>query len=220
MTENKLKDTNNIRISQSKENPDNSVIWTPYNYRCAQAAIKAVIAEKRQGLEGVEARKVGGFFLDKENNDGFWFVKGLTEAQKTAVIAAAGEDVALGVEGRKAREEALKAERATKAPKEKKVEKTAEELEADKAARAEANRVRAAERDQSRVLVDAGSVAVGGSVEKDGVKQDVAFIGASFEKDGKTVAYAYFGELGADMAAKAAAKEAEKEAEEDAAPSM
>jgi len=90
------------------------------------------------------------------------------------------------------------------------------QVEADKAARAEANQARAAERNASRVQVDAGSVAIGGSVEKDGVKHEVNHIGDAYEKDGKQVSYAYFGDLGAEMAAKAA----EKAAEEDASPSM
>lgn len=95
-------------------------------------------------------------------------------------------------------------------------QKSPEQTEADKAARAEANKARAAERNASRVQVDAGSVAIGDTVEKDGVKHEVNHIGDTYEKDGKPVAYAYFGDLGAEMAAKAA----EKAKEEDASPSM
>lgn len=94
--------------------------------------------------------------------------------------------------------------------------KTAEEIEAEKAARAEANKARAAERNASRVAVDAGSVGIGDTVEKDGVKHEVNHVGETFERDGKQVAYAYFGDLGAELAAKAA----EKAKEEDASPSM
>jgi hypothetical protein len=95
--------------------------------------------------------------------------------------------------------------------------KSAEEVEADKAARAEAAKARAAERDKSRVLVEAGTVGIGDTVTaKDGSKQEVNHLGDTYEKDGKQVAYAYFGALGAEMAAKAA----EKAAEEDASPSM
>ena len=97
--------------------------------------------------------------------------------------------------------------------------------EAEKAAakeeRAAAGKERAAQRDASRVMIETGSVAIGDTVEKDGEKHEVNHIGASYEKDGKSVAYAYFGELGAEMAAKAAedaAKEAEAAAEEDASP--
>lgn len=97
-----------------------------------------------------------------------------------------------------------------------KAEKSAEELEADKAARAEANKARAAERDKSRVAVEAGSVAIGGTVEKDGAKQEVNYVGETFERDGKSMAYAYFGDLGLELAQKAA----KKVAEEDASPSM
>jgi hypothetical protein len=95
-------------------------------------------------------------------------------------------------------------------------QKSPEQAEADKAARAEANKARAAERNASRVQVEAGSVAIGDTVEKDGVKHEVNHIGDTYEKDGKPVAYAYFGDLGAEMAAKAA----EKAKEEDASPSM
>jgi len=94
--------------------------------------------------------------------------------------------------------------------------KSPEETEADKAARAEANKARATARDASRVQIDAGSVGIGDTVEKAGVKHEVNHIGDTYEKDGKQVAYAYFGTLGAEMAAKAA----EKAAEEDASPSM
>jgi hypothetical protein len=224
MTDSKLKDTNNIRISQSTQNPDNSVIWTPFNYRSAQAAIKAAIAENRAGVEDAAAkRKVGGFVIGKDGNDGFWFVKGMTDAQKASVTAAAADDVALGAEGRKAREAALKAERdagketEAKAPKAAKEQKSPEQVEADKAARAEAGRARAAERDASRVAIDAGSVNVGDTVEKDGVQHEVLHIGSNFDLNGRALAYAYFGDLGAEMAAKAAAKDAEAEAD---APSM
>lgn len=92
------------------------------------------------------------------------------------------------------------------------VEKTPEEIEAAKKARADAKSAREA----SRVEVAAGSVGIGDTVEKDGVKHEVNHIGATYEKDGKQVAYAYFGDLGAEMAA----KEAEKDAEKDASPSM
>lgn len=94
--------------------------------------------------------------------------------------------------------------------------KSADEVAADKAARAEANRARASERDKSRVLVEAGTVGIGDTVEKDGVKHEVNHLGDAYEKDGKQVAYAYFGDLGAELAAKAA----EKDKEEDASPSM
>lgn len=219
MTDSKLKDTNNIRISQSTQNPDNSVIWTPFNYRSAQTAIKAAIAENRAGVEDAAAKKkVGGFVIGKDGKDSFWFVKGMTDAQKAAVTAAAADDVALGAEGRKAREDALKAEReagketeakapkAAKAPKE---QKSPEQVEADKAARAEAGRARAAERDKFRVAVDAGSVNVGDTVEKDGEQHEVLHMGSNFDLNGQPLAYAYFGELGAEMAAKAAEAEAD-----------
>lgn len=105
-------------------------------------------------------------------------------------------------------------------------EPKAEMTEEEKAARAEerkqANAEAKASRDASRVMVDAGSVEIGGKIEKDGKSQEINHIGAAFEKDGKSVAYAYFGEVGAEMAAKAAeaeAKAAEKAAaEEDMAP--
>jgi hypothetical protein len=95
-------------------------------------------------------------------------------------------------------------------------QKSPEETEADKTARTEANKARTTERNASRVQVEAGSVGVGDTVEKDGVKHEVNHIGETYEKEGKQVAYAYFGELGAEMAAKAA----EKAKEEDTSPSM
>ena len=97
-----------------------------------------------------------------------------------------------------------------------KAEKSADELAADKAARAEANKARATERDKSRVAVEAGSISVGGTVEKDGAKHEVNFVGESFERNGKSMAYAYFGDLGLELAQKAA----KKVTEEDASPSM
>jgi hypothetical protein len=84
--------------------------------------------------------------------------------------------------------------------------KSAEEIEADKAARAEANKARANERDKFRVLMEAGTVEIGDTVEKDGVKHEVNHLGDTYEKNGKQVAYAYFGELGAELAAKKAAE--------------
>jgi len=203
MTDNKPKDPDNIRFSKSTKDPENTVVWTPYNYRSAQAAIK----------------EAGGTFLkDQEKPGGIWVVKGMTDAQEQAIRAGAQEDIALGQEGRKTREEARKGSReAEKAEKAAAAEKTPEEVEADKAARADAAKVRAAERDKSRVLVEAGTVGIGDTVTaKDGSKQEVNHLGDTYEKDGKQVAYAYFGALGAEMAAKAA----EKAAEEDASPSM
>lgn len=205
MSDNKPKDPDNIRISASNQDPNNSVIWTPYNYRSAQAAIK----------------EAGGTFLkDKEKPGGIWVVKGMTAEQEAAIRAGAQADIALGQEGRKTREDGRKAERDTDTPKAKAKDvpaKTPEEIEADKTARAEANRARATERNASRVQVEAGSVGIGDTVEKDGVKQEVNHIGDTYEKDGKQVAYAYFGELGAEMAAKAAAAAAEAK-EEDPSP--
>lgn len=97
-----------------------------------------------------------------------------------------------------------------------KAAKSEAEVEADKAARAEANKARAVERDKSRVAVDAGSVVIGGTVEKDGAKHEVNYVGETFQRGDKAMAYAYFGELGAELAQKAA----KKVAEEDASPSM
>lgn len=99
-------------------------------------------------------------------------------------------------------------------PKAPAAEKTPEEIEAAKQARAEAK----AKRDASRVEVEAGSVGIGDSVEKDGASHEVNHIGTTYEKGGKQMAYAYFGELGAEMAAKEAEKAASKDAEEDPSP--
>lgn len=198
MTDNKPKDPDNIRFSKSTKDPENTVVWTPYNYRSAQAAIK----------------EAGGTFLkDQEKPGGIWVIKGMTDAQEQAIRAGAQEDIALGQEGRKAREDARKDTReAEKAEKAAAAEKTPEEMEAAKQARAEAK----AKRDASRVEVEAGSVGIGDTVEKNGAKHEVNHIGETYEKGGKQMAYAYFGDLGAELAAKAA----EKAKEEDASPSM
>jgi hypothetical protein len=197
MTGNKPKDPDNIRFSQSTKDPENTVVWTPYNYRSAQAEIK----------------EAGGTFIkNKEEPGGIWVVKGMTDAQEQAIRAGAKEDIALGQEGRKAREDARKDAR--EAEKAEKAEKSPEEIEAAKQARAEAK----AKRDASRVEVEAGTVGIGDTVEKDGVKQEVNHLGATYEKGGKQMAYAYFGELGAEMAAKEAEKAASKDAEEDPSP--
>lgn len=191
------KNPDNIRFSKSTKDPNNTVVWTPFNYRSAQAAIK----------------EAGGTFLkDQQKPGGIWVIKGMTDAQEQTIRAGAKEDIALGQEGRKAREDARKEARtADKAA----AQKSPEELEADKAARAEANKARASERDKSRVLVEAGSVGIGDTVEKDGAKHEVNHLGDSYEKDGKQVAYAYFGDLGAEMAAKAAEKAAAAEAKDE-----
>jgi hypothetical protein len=198
MTDNKPKDPDNIRFSKSTRDPENTVVWTPYNYRSAQAAIK----------------EAGGTFLkDQEKPGGIWVIKGMTDAQEQAIRAGAQEDIALGQEGRKAREDARKDTReAEKAEKAAAAEKTPEDIEAAKQARAEAK----AKRDASRVEVEAGSVGIGDTVEKNGAKHEVNHIGETYEKGGKQMAYAYFGDLGAELAAKAA----EKAKEEDASPSM
>lgn len=94
-------------------------------------------------------------------------------------------------------------------------EAKAELTEEEKAARAAAAAERKTARDASRVLVDAGSVEIGGKVEKDGVSQEINHIGTAFEKDGKMMAYAYFGEMGLEMAAKAAPQEAAPEVEDE-----
>jgi len=194
MTDNKPKDPDNIRFSKSTKDADNTVVWTPFNYRSAQSAIK----------------EAGGTFIkDKEQPGGIWVVKGMTDAQEQAIRAGAKEDIALGQEGRKAREDTRKeAREADKAA----AQKTPEEIEAAKKVRAEAK----AARDASRVEVEAGSVGIGGTVEdKSGAKQEVNHIGATYEKDGQQKAYAYFGELGAKMAADAAEKAAAAEAKDE-----
>lgn len=155
----KLADTNNIRVSQSSKNADVTMIWAPWNYRSTQAAIKEIIAEKRAAeADKTLHSKIGGFLTG--DNDGSWFVRDLSEEQKAAIVAAAGEDLALGAEGRKAREAELKAAKAT-AKAAAKPEKTAEEVAAEKEVRAEANRQRAIEADKTRVPVLSGSVAEG-----------------------------------------------------------
>lgn len=99
-------------------------------------------------------------------------------------------------------------------PKAPAAEKSPEEVEAAKQARAEAK----AKRDASRVEVEAGSVGIGDTVEKDGASHEVNHVGATYEKGGKQMAYAYFGEIGAELAAKEAEKAAPKEVEEDPSP--
>lgn len=202
-----------LRINASTKNPENSVVSMPYSYRDAKAVLKDIVKARHDSVEGNdEKRKLAGALMKDGEFTGAYFIKNLTDAERSSIEAAAEKDLALGKEGRAAREEALKAERKAAAPaKPEKPQKTEEEIAAAKEARAEANRARAAERDASRVLIEAGSVAIGGTVEKDGASVEVNHIGATFEKDGQEMAYAYFGDLGAEMAAKEAEKEAEAE---------
>lgn len=214
-----MTEKNLLRINASTKTPGNSVVSMPYSYRDAKDALKAIVSAKKDAVEDkAEKRKVGGPINGEDGKfSGSYFVKDLTDAEKATIEAAAEKDFALGKEGRAAREEVLKAERnAAKPAKADKPAKTPEEVEADKAARAAANAERAQKRDASRVLVDAGSVDVGGTVEKDGATVEVNHIGDTFNKDGKDVAYAYFGDLGAEMAEKAAAA-AQKDASDEPA---
>jgi hypothetical protein len=94
-------------------------------------------------------------------------------------------------------------------PKAPAAEKTPEEIEAAKKARADAT----AERNKHRTAVEAGTVGIGDEVEVGGVKQAVTHVGKEFEKDGKPTQYIYVGEFGAKMEADNAAKSADKDAD-------
>ena len=137
------------------------------------------------------------------------------EVNKWEVDKAKYEGAITKVDAAYAADQAARA--AKSADKPAKVEQTEEEKAAAAAKRAEAGQAAAAVRDASRVLVDADTVALGDTVKKDGKDVEVNHIGTTFEKDGAQKAYAYFGDLGAEMEAKAAAKRAEAE---DSSPSM
>lgn len=170
----KRTDPDNVFINAGVKDTTKSYVMVPFNYREAQAAIKA------------EGGKWAGsqWEMDAEK------LKGAEEAIRVAARA----DIALGQEGRKAREDALKAaqpEKATKEakePKEAPVAKTPEELEAAKESRAVANRERMVEADKTRVPVITGSVAEGGSVKVDGVDVTVTKVGAPVELNAESAA--------------------------------
>lgn len=204
----KKTDPDNVFITPGVKDTTKAYIFVPNTYREAREAIKA------------EGGKWAGsqWEMDAEK------LKGAEEAIRLAARA----DIALGVEGRKAREDALKAAQPEKAAKEPEVVKTPEEIEAAKEARAVAGRERALEADKTRVPVLTGSVAEGGTVTVGGVDVTVTKVGAPVDlteesaaryaerfpdlafKGGDSVSFAYFEAPVAELAIP----------EEDASPSM
>jgi len=160
------KDWEGLNVTPGKKDPNMNYVFVPFNYREAQAALKEAGAKWAGSQWGI--------------------AKDAFEANEAKIRAAAKADMDLGVDGRKAREDALKADAPAKAPKEKaeKKELTAEE----KAAKAEASRAAALERDKTRVPVVAGSVEAGGTVVVDGEEVTVSKVGKAFELDEKGAA--------------------------------
>lgn len=153
----KPQDPDNVFIREKKDDPSTLIVFVPPTYRDAHAALKAA-----------GARFVGGGNWSAPADD--------FRAAEQDVRAAARRDIELGNEGRKTREEGLRAQK-----------------EADKAARAEQtaeNRAAGvAERDKSRVMVAVGSVSEGDTVSSpDGTEHSVARFGQEFEVTEEKVA--------------------------------
>lgn len=153
----KEKDPDNVWVNEGKKDVTKVYIKTPFNYRSAQAAIKAVDGAKFMG-------------------DAWEMDKTAFAAAEAAIRAGAQEDKGMTKEARAEREAGLKAAKPEKAAK---VELTEEE----KAAKAEAAKARAAEADKTRVPVIAGSVEAGGEVTVDGNTVTVAELGAAWDLD-------------------------------------
>jgi hypothetical protein len=154
----KKSDPDNVFVTAGVKDPAKAYVFVPFNYRDAQAAIK----------------EAGGKWAGSQ-----WELT--ADALKSAeadIRAAARKDIELGAEGRKTREDGLKAEKGEAKP-----EKTAEEIEAAKADRAAAARDRAIEADKTRVPVLSGSVAEGGTVSVGGNDVAVTKVGAEVELD-------------------------------------
>ena len=156
MADDKKKLEDNIGFTAGKKDESKTYIFTPFNYRSAQAAIKEAGGKWKGDQWEVETSKLAEI--------------------EPKIREAAREDIALGKEGRKAREDELKANKPAKEPK-------AELTEEEKAAKAEAGRLAAIERDKTRVPVVEGSVAEGGTVSVGGEDVAVTKLGAAWELD-------------------------------------
>ena len=163
----KKSDPDNVFITPGVKDTNKSYVFVPFNYRDAQAAIK----------------EAGGKWAGSQ-----WELDAAAlKSAEDAIREAARKDIALGAEGRKTREDGLKAEKGEDKPakeaKAPKAEKSPEEIEAAKAERAAASHGRMIEADKTRVPVLSGSVAEGGTVSVNGTDVAVTRIGTEVELD-------------------------------------
>lgn len=154
-------DPDNVWVKAGKKDETKVYVGTPFNYRDAQAEIKAA----------------GG----KWKGDNWELDKDAFAAAEDKIRTAARADRDMTKEARAEREAALKAdkpakEKAEKAPK-------AELTEEEKAAKAEAAAAAAIERDKTRVPVVEGSVAEGDDVTVGGETVKVESLGRAWELD-------------------------------------
>lgn len=160
----KRTDPDNVFVTPGKKDASKVYVFVPFNYRDAQAALKeagATWAGSQWGLD-----------------------KTAFEGAEAKIREAARKDIALGTEGRKAREDALKAEAGEKPKASKKADKpelSDEEKEAAKQARAEANAKRRDEADKTRVPVVAGSVEAGAEIDVNGDTMVVTDLGSTWK---------------------------------------
>lgn len=169
--EKKKTDPENVFVTPGKQDTSKVYVFVPFNYRDAQAALK----------------EIGATWAGSQ-----WQVDGAAfKAGEAAVREAAKKDIALGVEGRKAREDALKAEKPAKAAKAEKADKPKAEkkelTDEEKAAKAAAKREELKAKDATRVLVAAGGAADLKKVEVSGAEVDVTRVSATFALDEKTL---------------------------------
>lgn len=163
--EKKKSDPDNVFVTAGKKDKDKVYVFVPFNYRDAQAALKEAGATWAGSQWGIGKTEF--------------------EANETKIREAARADIALGQDGRKAREDALKAEKGD-APKAKKAEK--KELSAEEqASRDEANAKRMKERDAKQFPVVVGTVKEGATLVVDGKDVTVEEFGTEFEIDEKNV---------------------------------
>ena len=178
-------DPDNVFISQGRKDPSKAYVFVPFSYRDAHAALK----------------QAGARFMGSQ-----WEIDGeALKASEAKIREAARRDIALGAEGRKARENELKAAAAASSGKqagEKAREKAGksspdeagkpagrrELTDEERAARAERTRAAVIERDATRIPVIAGEVEEGDTVEIDGREVEVTRVGGAFTIDAATAA--------------------------------
>ncbi|MBW3243392.1 hypothetical protein KUV57_12030 [Epibacterium sp. DP7N7-1] len=153
MADDKKKLEDNIGFTKGTKDESKTYVFTPFNYRSAQAAIKEAGGTWKGSLWEIDTAKVAEV--------------------EPKIREAAREDIALGKEGRKAREEELKANKPAKT----------ELSEEEKAAKAEAGLAAAKERDKTRLPVVEGSVSEGDTVSVGGEDVAVTKLGTAWELD-------------------------------------
>lgn len=196
----KQSDPDNVFMTDGKKDPSKVYVFVPFNYRDAQSAIK----------------DAGGTWAGSQ-----WEMdKEKFTAAEGDIRAGARKDIELGKDGRKDREDALKAEKEAAKPSDEDKAAAAEE-------RAKRGREAALERDKTRMPVAVGTVGEGDTMSVNGADVSVARVGKSFTLDedgardmaerfpgadvkaGQEIAYASF-----------EAPEARKEADEAPEPDM